>query len=56
MATGDEFFDAANSVITTENVVSREFAAFGDFAGNYQESPVNNQAYGPVDIVYVDLP
>ncbi len=54
--TGDEFFDASNSLISTTMAVSRQFAAYGDFAGTYVESPVNKQAYGPVDIIYVDLP
>jgi hypothetical protein len=53
---GDEFFDVQNSTVATTTAASREFAAFGDFAGHYTESPVNNQGYGPSDVIYVDLP
>lgn len=52
-STGDQFFDADTSVTTTA-AASREFAVYGDFAGNYTEAPVNNHAYGPLDFVYIE--
>jgi hypothetical protein len=52
-STGDQFFDADTSVTTTA-AASREFAVYGDFAGNYPEAPINNHAYGPLDFVYIE--
>ena len=53
-ATGDRFFDA-DTTITTSTAVSRAFAAYGNLGGPYMESPTNGIAYGPVDVVYVDI-
>jgi hypothetical protein len=52
--TGDQFFDANTTVMTTA-AASREFAAYGGPGGPYMESPTDGIAYGPVDVVYVDL-
>jgi len=51
---GDQFFDA-NTTVTTTAAASRIYAAFGILGGPYNESPVNGMAYGPIDVVYVDL-
>jgi hypothetical protein len=53
-ATGDRFFDA-DTTINTSIAVSRAFAAYGNLGGPYMESPTDGIAYGPVDVVYVDL-
>ena len=51
---GDQFFDADTTVMTSA-AASRVFAAYGSLGGPYMESPTNGIAYGPVDVVYVDL-
>ena len=55
-SSGDTHHDAGNVNVTTTAAASRELAAFDDFAGNFSESPIDGQAYGPVDLTYVDLP
>lgn len=50
--TGDQFYDADTRVTTTA-AVSREFAVYGG-NGNYTEAPVDNFAYGPVDLIYIE--